>query len=377
MSTPIEDQELRVLVVGPVPPPNGGMALQTEALLRNLGGQGIAVELVPVNAPYRPGWIGDIPVLRAGFRLLPYLQHLWRASARADLVHILSNSGWSWHLYSTPAITISRWRGRPVVVNYRGGLAREFFARSFPAVRRGLRQCDDLIVPTDFLRTVFEEYGEPAKIVPNIVDTALFAPAEREPQRLHLVVTRNLEALYDNATALRALALVRQSVPDATLTVTGEGPERPALESLARELGIVESVRFAGRLPREKVADLLRSARVLLNPSTADNSPNSLIEAMAAGVPIVSTNVGGIPQLCEDGVQALLVPARSPHVMAAAVVRVHRDEALRESLVRNGRSRANEFSWASVWPQLQASYARAAANCRRRNAGPSSGVERR
>lgn len=350
---------MNVLVVGPLPPPNGGMALQTEALVRQLRAEQASVTVVAVNAPYQPAWLGRLPVLRAGARLLPYLWRLWRASADAELVHILANSGWSWFLFSVPAIAIAHLRGKPVVLNYRGGLAREFFARSFRKVRPSLRQCDSVIVPTPFLQQVFAEYGVHADIVPNIVDTQLFAPAQTAPTQLHIVVTRNLEALYDNASALRALALVRRTVPDASLTLTGEGPEREPLQQLATELGIADAVHFAGRLPRERVATLLQQARVLLNPSTADNSPNSLIEAMAAGVPIVSTNVGGVPQLCLPGVQALLVPAKATEQMAAAILQVHQDDQLRQQLIAQGRLRAAEFSWPKVWPALRASYANA------------------
>lgn len=350
---------MNVLVVGPLPPPNGGMALQTEALVRQLRAEQVSVTVVAVNAPYQPAWLGRLPVLRAGARLLPYLWRLWRASANVELVHILANSGWSWFLFSVPAIAIAHLRGKPVVLNYRGGLAREFFARSFSKVRRSLRQCDNVIVPTPFLQQVFAEYGVHADIVPNIVDTQLFAPAPTAPSELHIAVTRNLEALYDNASALHALALIRRTVPTARLTLTGEGPEREPLQQLANQLGIAEAVHFAGRLPREQVAALLQQARVLLNPSTADNSPNSLIEAMAAGVPIVSTNVGGVPQLCQPGVHALLVPAKAPEQMAAAILQLHQDERLRQQLIAQARLRAAEFSWPNVWPALRSSYAAA------------------
>jgi glycosyltransferase involved in cell wall biosynthesis len=359
---------MTVLVVGPLPPPNGGMALQTEALVRQLRGEGVTVEVVAVNAPYQPAWVGKVPVLRAGFRLLPYLWRLWRAAGRADLVHILANSGWSWFLFAVPAIRIADWRGKAIVLNYRGGLAGEFFARSFAKVRPTLARCDDLIVPTGFLQTLFHRYEQPTAIVPNIVDTELFAPRGELPGNLHIVVTRNLEALYDNAAAIRALAVVRQQQPDARLTLAGEGPERANLQQLAHQLQVAEAVHFAGRLPREQVAALLQTARVVLNPSTADNSPNSLIEAMAAGVPIVSTDVGGVPQLCQPDTHALLVPARQPDAMAAAILRLHQDDTLRARLIGAGRARAAEFGWPAVWPALQASYARARAHRSQRHA---------
>lgn len=357
----------RVLVVGPLPPPNGGMALQTEALVRCLRSEGLQVEVVANNAPYQPAWIARVPGLRAGFRLLPYLLRLWRGSGRNDLVHVLGNSGWAWYLFAAPALHIAHWRGRPALLNYRGGLAEAFFATAWQRVEKTLRITDALAVPTEFLQQVFAGRGQRAEIVPNILDNALFQPAVTPVHQLHIVVTRNLEALYDNASALRAFALVQKQVPDARLTLAGEGPERSNLEQLARQLGISERVSFAGRLPREQVASLLQSARIVLNPSTADNSPNSLIEAMAAGVPIVSTAVGGVPQLCRANREALLVPAGAPEPMATALLRLHRDESLRANLVHAGLQRAAEFSWPAVWPQLQHCYRAAIAQRSQRN----------
>ena len=104
MAEPLSAVWPRVCIVGPLPPPSGGMANQCEQLVRLLGGEGVQVELVRNNAPYRPAWISHVPVLRALFRLLPYLLALWRACGRAQVVHVFANSGWAWHLFAAPAL---------------------------------------------------------------------------------------------------------------------------------------------------------------------------------------------------------------------------------------------------------------------------------
>jgi hypothetical protein len=111
---------LHVGLVGPLPPPAGGMANQTRQLAELLRSAQADVSLVQSNAPYRPAWAGRVPVLRALFRLVPYLLRLWRAAGRSDVLHVMANSGWSWHLFAAPAIWVARWRQVPVVVNYRG-----------------------------------------------------------------------------------------------------------------------------------------------------------------------------------------------------------------------------------------------------------------
>lgn len=353
---------LRVGLIGPLPPPAGGMANQTRQLAELLRGAGADVTLVQTNAPYRPAWAGRVPVLRAAFRLLPYLWALWRAAGRSQLFHIMANSGWSWHLFAAPAIHLAAWRGVPVLVNYRGGEAGAFLERSAPRVKRSLRHAAVLAVPSGFLREVFGRHGVAADIVPNIVNLQRFQPAElARPRGAHVVVVRNLEPIYDNASALRMLALVRAQRPDARLTIAGTGPDEAALRELARELGQAEAVHFAGRLEPDAVAALYRSADVALNPSTVDNMPNSVLEALACGVPVVSTDVGGVPFIVQHGTTALLVPARDPSAMAGAVLRLLENPALADTLATAGRAEVERYTWPRVSEVLAQAYRKAMA----------------
>jgi glycosyltransferase involved in cell wall biosynthesis len=335
------------------------MAGQTRQLARLLADAGIAVELVQVNAAYRPAWIEQLRVLRAVFRLLPYAFRLWRCAGRADLLHVMANSGWAWHLFATPAVWIGRLRGVPVIVNYRGGEAESFLERQSAWVRPTLRRAFAIVVPSAFLERVFRRFGIAAEIVPNIVDTSRFHPGLQRANRCHIVVTRNLEDIYDIPTALRAFAEIRHSHGDASMTVAGSGPKLADLQQLCETLGITSAVRFTGRLDNEDIAKLYREADLLLNPSTIDNMPISLLEAMASGVPIVSTNVGGIPDLVEDGRTALLVHPRDPGMMAAAALRLLADAEAAARLAHAGIQCAARYTWPQVAPRLLDVYARA------------------
>lgn len=345
---------LRVGLVGPLPPPSGGMANQTLQLAGLLRGEGIEVETVQVNAPYRPAWAGRVKGLRAVFRLLPYLAGLWRTAGRVQVFHVMANSGWSWHLFAAPAIWIARLRGTPVVINYRGGEAETFLQRAQNWVRPSLTRADAVIVPSGFLEHVFGKFGFATQVVPNIVNLERFsvAPVPTERQGLRLLVARNLEPIYDNATALRALALVRAHDPAATLVITGSGPLREELERQAAELGLADAVTFTGRVDNAGMAALYRAADVMLNCSLVDNTPNSVLESLACGVPVVSTNVGGVPYLVEDGHTALLVPPGDAPAMAAAVLRLAAEPALAASLREAGLRQVQQYTWHSVRPRL-------------------------
>lgn len=334
------------------------MANQTQQLATLLRKEGVEVEVVQVNRPYKPEWIGSVKGLRALFRLIPYLLRLWAVAGRVHLFHVMANSGWAWHLFAAPAVWIAWFRRKPVVVNYRGGEADAFFEREFRWVKPTLARATAVVVPSTFLKEIFNRRGVSVDVVPNVIDLSRFFPGKCNPENVHLIVTRNLEDIYDIPTALHAFALVRQNIPHATLTVAGSGPNLSCLQALCNSIGIAKAVCFTGRLDNEKIGSLYRHADLMLNPSLADNMPISLLEAMASGVPVVSTRVGGVPFMVEDGESALLVPAGDAGAMAAAAIRVLGDKSLATRLVNSGIHLVQRFTWSEVKPQLFCVYDR-------------------
>ncbi|MDX3772882.1 glycosyltransferase [Chromatiaceae bacterium AAb-1] len=358
---------IRLTLIGPVPPPYGGMAMQTGQLQRLLTAQtDISVTLIPVNPPYRPAWAGKLPVLRALCRLVPYLWQLRRNLRHTDVVHVMANSGWAWHLFAAPAIWIARYYHKPVIVNYRGGLAESFLQQQSRRVLPVLRRASCIVTPSRFLQQVFSRYQLPCQIIPNIIDTAIFNAEHKSYnwQAPHLVVTRNLEAIYDVATALRAFALIKAAKPRARLTIAGSGPELHALQQLTTELQLTDAVTFSGKLNRNQIAALYAEADLMLNPSTADNMPNSLLEALASKVLVVSTDVGGIPFMVNHQQQVLLVLPAQPQLMADAALLLLNTPQLALTLAENGRQLINQFQpeqvipdWCQLYHSLGADHA--------------------
>jgi glycosyltransferase involved in cell wall biosynthesis len=357
---------LRIALVGPLPPPAGGMALQTIQLAELLRSEGAKVNIVQTNSPHWPKWAGYIPILRAACRLLPYLYRLWVEAGRSDLLHLMANSGWSWHLFAAPAIWIAHWRGKPIVVNYRGGGAAGFLGSQSRLVIATLNRAKAIIVPSAFLQQVFKSHGIATDVVPNVVNLSRFSPTERHGTRSHtaphLIVTRNLESIYNNEGAIRAFALLRHTYPQARLTLTGTGPELGRLQQLAKDIGLADAVHFAGRLDSSQIADLYRSAQLMWNPSLVDNMPNSVLEAMASGVPVVSTNVGGVPFMLSHGRTGLLVEPDDPRALADGAVEVLKDSALRERLIDNGIVDVQRYAWMQVKPLFAKTYSAAMAS---------------
>jgi glycosyltransferase involved in cell wall biosynthesis len=348
---------LRIGLVGPLPPPSGGIANQTLQLETLLRSEGATVELIQVNRPYRPRWIGQVHGIRALFRLLPYLAQLWRSADRVDLYHVMANSGWSWHLFAAPAIWIARLRGKPVVVNYRGGEADSFLSKALFWVKPSLDRTDAIIVPSGFLEAVFGKHGFTANVVPNIINLSRFSSADSDsssPERGGpcILVARNLEPIYDNATAIRAFSMVNKTFPASRLIIAGSGAERDALEKITGELGLADAVTFTGRVANENMAALYRKANVMINPSLVDNMPNSVLEALASGVAVVSTNVGGVPYVVEHGKTALLVPPQDPQAMAAAILAFLTDPVKAGQFKEAGILSVQQYTWPRVRGRL-------------------------
>ena len=338
------------------------MANQCEQLVRLLRDEGADVTLVRTNAPARPQWINRLPVVRAGARLLPYLVNLWRGIGAAQVVHVFANSGWAWHLLAWPALWVARHRAVPAIVNYRGGLADEFLARAPRHVRRNLAGAALRVTPSAFLLRVFDKHGLGAEVIPNIIDLTRFVPrpVRHFGNAPHLIVTRNLEPIYDIPTALRAFARVRARFPEARLTVAGSGPQREALQLLVQEMGLGDAVRFAGRVDNAHIGALYADADLALNPSTADNMPISILEALACGVPVVTTDAGGIPDLVQHSVTALIVPVGDDRAMADEALRLLDDPVLRARLVHQGGDEVKRYAWPRVRDQWLGAYQRAA-----------------
>ncbi|MCE7917802.1 glycosyltransferase family 4 protein [Betaproteobacteria bacterium PRO5] len=337
------------------------MANQTKQLVELLQQEGITVTLIQTNAPYYPAWVGKLKGLRAIFRLIPYLVRIWISAKNIRLFHVMANSGWSWHLYAVPVIWVAWIRRKPVVINYRGGEAEKFFNQSFFWIRPSLRRTTAILVPSGFLQAIFKKFGFDAVIVPNIINLDRFSRQARvikvwKKREPHIIVTRNLEPIYDITSAIYAFSHIRVNIPAARLTVAGSGPERSMLECLVTDLGLKGSVRFTGRLDNEMISMLYQEADVMINPSLVDNMPISILEALASGVPVVSTDVGGIPFLVTHERNALLVPPARPDAMAEAVLRVLNDPILASRLVDEGLKLAQEYTWPNVRERLLTVY---------------------
>ena len=204
---------------------------------------------------------------------------------------------------------------------------------------------------TSIKRLLVERHKVPdaaVTVIPNGVDTATFRPAQAGSAGGRVLAIGRLAPDKDHGTLIRAFARVLDDHPTAQLTIVGEGEERDRLERLAATL--LPSDRFRLEAPTgTDVVDLYHRADLVVLSSVREGAPNVLLEAMACGLPVVATAVGGVPDLVADGVTGLLVPSGDPVTMAGAIGRLLSDPAARAAFGRAGRERVErQFSIAEM-----------------------------
>jgi N-acetyl-alpha-D-glucosaminyl L-malate synthase BshA len=223
-------------------------------------------------------------------------------------------------------------------------------------VQHAVLDSDAITVPSEWLRERVEENlavdERGVNVIPNFVDVAVYRPREGDLRHLfpeipgwddgatrprvlfHGSSFRPLKRVGD---AVRALAILRQH-REAVLVLVGDGPERARVEALSRELGQADHVRFLGAMPRFE--GLLSCADLFLLPSATESFGLAALEALASGVPVVASSVGGVREVVRDGVTGLLVPPEQPAAVAAAARSLLENEPRRLAMAQSARADA-------------------------------------
>jgi L-malate glycosyltransferase len=347
-----------VLVIGPQVPPYGGMALQAHLLENLLRQDGHSVVFSPSNPPF-PGWLRwleQVRVVRTFIRATILWMNLWRQVRQAEVVHVFAASWLYFFVVVCPAVILGRMYGKRVVLNYRGGEAQQFFRWWGWTARPVLKLANVVTVPSGFLAAVIQNYFlVPTRIVPNILDNSSFRHRQRIAYRPRLVVTRQLEKVYDIETVLRAFRETQKRHTDATLWIAGTGSEEEHLRALASGWNL-NNVLFMGYVRHADLPVIYDQCDILVNASRADNFPGSLLEASAAGLAIVSTGAGGIPYMYENGKNALLVEPGNWEQLAEAVERVIQCPDMAQEMTRQGTALVEACDWKRVRGALYEAY---------------------
>ncbi|UCF67341.1 MAG: glycosyltransferase family 4 protein [Acidobacteriota bacterium] len=340
------------------PPPPGGMPGLAEFLAKSLESEQASVFRLRTNLG--SSWLAQrldaVRGVRSFLRLVVFLVRLAVTLPRVELLHVLSHSGLGFFLFTVPVVLAGRASGRRVIVNYHGGMAAEFFDRWPRVTQFVLRRAEAIVVPSGYLEQVFSQRGLDAHVVPNVCDLEPFRGTVDRPRRPEFVCARHLEPIYNNACVVRAFARILRRHPQARLYLLGGGPDAPAIAKLVRELGLEQAVELPGYVNRDDVVAYYRRASFLLNGSNVDNAPMAILEAFAAGLPVISTAAGGIPHLVRDGETGFIIPLDDDRAMAERAERLLADPSLARAMAERASEQVAEYEWSHLAADWHAIY---------------------
>ncbi|HUL84310.1 MAG TPA: glycosyltransferase family 4 protein [Actinomycetota bacterium] len=346
----------------------GGVQVQVRELAERLrdGGHEVLV-LAPARTPPTEPWVRavgrplDIPYNASNAPIDP------RPWSRAAVRHALAGFGPDVvHAHQPTAPSTGLWATlearAPVVGTFHSGAGRaRLYDLAAPVLRRAMQRLAIRTAVSD-RAAAFEtaRIGGAFEIIPNGVDVARFSsipPADLGPGRKVLFVGR-LDKRKGFPAALQAFQQLAQLHEDVRLIVVGDGPEGSAVTTLAGDLR--DRVTMLGAVRNADLPPLATSCDLYLGPATGGESFGVvLIEAMAAGLPVVASDIAGYDEVVTDGVDGLLVPPGDPDALASAAGRIFDDAALAERLATAGRERAAAFDWSVILPAIEDVYARA------------------
>jgi glycosyltransferase involved in cell wall biosynthesis len=248
------------------------------------------------------------------------------------------------------ASRLARALGKRIVMTLHGGALPEFVARHPRWVASVLGRADCLVAPSTFLQRAFASHGYDVRVIPNLIDLSEYEYRYRERLEPRMFWMRAFHHIYNPQLALRVLARVRASIPGASLVMAGPCKGLKAdVEQLAHETGLAGAVQFPGFLDAAGKRRAGNATDIFINTSRVDNMPVAIVEACAMGLPVVTTNVGGVPDLLAGG-EGVLVGDDDAEAMAGGVLRLLEDRPLAGRLSRAGRQLAERSGWDAVGP---------------------------
>ena len=345
-------EQVRVLIVAASLDILGGQAVQAERLIRHLQKEpSLQAAFLPIN-PRLPGILRklqSIKYVRTVTTSILYILNLLREVRNYDVIHVFSASYLSFLIAPTPAILVSKLYGKKILLNYHSGEAEDHLRRWPRSTRAVIKLVHQVVVPSEYLVRVFAKFGIEAVAIFNIIDLERFEFRQRTTFRPVFLSNRNLEAHYGVDCLLRAFASIQREIPDAILTVVGDGSQRQALETLTTELQLKHTT-FTGRVEHEEINQHYSATDIYLNASKIDNQPLSILEAFACGLPVVTTDAGGIPDIVTDEITGFLVPVGDYQLLAARALKLLNRQDIAQSMSERARAECTRYAAATVCP---------------------------
>jgi len=289
-------------------------------------------------------------------RILDMLLTCWSRRDAYNVAQVDVYSGPSF-IWAEAVCWLLRVVRRPYVLTLHGGALPEFAERNRRRMLRLLNSAAAVTVPSRYLLAKLGKYRKDLMLLPNALELSAYHHVPRGPLQPNLIWLRAFHEIYNPTMAVRVVARLKDEFPGIRLQMLGPDKKDLSLQKTilaARNCNVEGYVHLTGQIEKCRVPGALKTGDIFLNTSNIDNTPVSVLEAMAAGLCVVSTDAGGVSDLVASGKEALLVPVNDDAAMARAIRRLLTDPMLAKRIQDSALAKVQAFDWRVVLPQWQA-----------------------
>jgi glycosyltransferase involved in cell wall biosynthesis len=336
-------QKKRIGLISAFSPPLAGMPIQAFNTIDILRRENHTVFEINTNPQ-----VSKIYPINQFLRSFVFYIRFFTILPVIDTLIIYANRSRSFYIFSLFPIIIGKLMGKNVIVEFKSGGTPHFLDRWGWLLLPVLNLPDLYIEPSEYLAGYMSSKGFKARVVPDVIRLNRFNNEVREkPEGCNLIVTRNLDSeIYGIDVILKAFPIIKKEIPEAELWILGSGPLLNKYKRFSEKLPVdSSSIQFLGFIERDNIPDLYDRANILLNASREDNTPNSLFEAMASGLPIVTTPAQGIKHIVKNNQTGLLFTENDHQELADKVIELYNNHNLYHRLSRNALKDVYKLVW--------------------------------
>ena len=286
-------------------------------------------------------------------RLIDMILTAYLKRKEYSVAHVDVYSGAAF-LWADVVCRVLKFIGKPYILTLHGGNLPSFGNHWRKRVIGLFASAVKVTTPSPYLFETMRVFRADLYLLPNAIELPSYSFRLREKAHPQLIWLRSFHSIYNPCLGAKAVSILKKEFPDIHLTMIGhdrgDGTWQ-TLQELVSELQIENQISFCRGVPKGQVSHCMSKGDIFINTSDIDNTPITILEAMACGLCVVSTNVGGIPHLLKHEHDASLVRPDDAAAMASAIRRILTETGLAKELSRNGRKRVEEFDWSIIFPQ--------------------------
>tara|TARA_B100002052_G_scaffold238237_1_gene222009 strand:- start:13616 stop:14647 length:1032 start_codon:yes stop_codon:yes gene_type:complete len=328
------NQKNNILLISPIAPPDGGMSTLAKSIIYGLKNNGYNVDILNTNKFL--GFVSNIYVLKI-FQFFYYMRSLLFKISKSKLIFIISSSGNYYYFKAIPALITSKILRKKIIINFVGGALNE---KSF--IFKSINFFDKIIVPTNYMKNLFLKSGIQVSKYPNMVNTEKFK-SKTKIENFKILCAKSLTKYSNVKSLVIAFQKIKKKIPDAVLEIAGNGPEKENLLNYINKNNI-KDVRFLGNVNHSEMPNTLMNSDIFFHGTKYESFGIVLIEAMAAGVPVISSNVGGISELIINNKNGILVEYDNSESFARNALELYNNNSLRNLIIANGFKTSENYS---------------------------------